>query len=76
MAVGDELSLSVVTVVGGVREMAIKSNFELPHARGFGFKSRREGFPSGAKKKWGLSSKAKVRVLHIAQLDVTVSSNN
>nr|GEX81618.1 hypothetical protein [Tanacetum cinerariifolium] len=30
------------------------------------------GFPSGAKKEWGLSPKAKVRVLHTAQLDVTV----
>nr|GEW11803.1 ketol-acid reductoisomerase, chloroplastic-like [Tanacetum cinerariifolium] len=48
----------------------------LPHARGLGFKPRREGFPSGAKKKWGLSPKAKVRVLHTAQLDVTVSSNH
>nr|GFB00819.1 hypothetical protein [Tanacetum cinerariifolium] len=43
----------------------------LPHARGLGFKSRRGGFPSGAKKEWGLSPKAKVRVLHTAQLDVT-----
>nr|GEZ37285.1 hypothetical protein [Tanacetum cinerariifolium] len=43
----------------------------LPHARGLGFKPRREGFPSGAKKEWGLSPKAKVRVLHTAQLDVT-----
>nr|GEV63221.1 hypothetical protein [Tanacetum cinerariifolium] len=32
---------------------------------------RHGGFPSGAKKKWGLSPKAKVRVLHTAQLDVT-----
>nr|GEY39058.1 kynurenine--oxoglutarate transaminase [Tanacetum cinerariifolium] len=48
----------------------------LPHARGLGFKPRRGGFPSGAKKKWGLSPKAKVRVLHTAQLDVTVSSNH
>nr|GEW71484.1 hypothetical protein [Tanacetum cinerariifolium] len=47
----------------------------LPHARGLGFKPRREGFPSGAKKEWGLSPKVKVRVLHTAQLDVTVSSN-
>nr|GEX58781.1 hypothetical protein [Tanacetum cinerariifolium] len=31
----------------------------LPHARGLGFKPRREGFPSGAKKEWGLSPKAK-----------------
>nr|GEV51059.1 zinc finger, CCHC-type [Tanacetum cinerariifolium] len=31
----------------------------LPHARGLGFKPRRGGFPSGAKKKWGLSLKAK-----------------
>nr|GFA51671.1 pyruvate, phosphate dikinase, chloroplastic-like [Tanacetum cinerariifolium] len=30
----------------------------------------------GAKKEWGLSLKAKVRVLHSAQLDVTVSSNH
>nr|GEW79909.1 hypothetical protein [Tanacetum cinerariifolium] len=29
------------------------------------------GFSSGAKKEWGLSPKAKVPVLHIAQLDVT-----
>nr|GEU90544.1 zinc finger, CCHC-type [Tanacetum cinerariifolium] len=43
----------------------------LPHARGLGFKPRREGFLSGAKKEWGLSPKAKVRVLHTAQLDVT-----
>nr|GEU72326.1 hypothetical protein [Tanacetum cinerariifolium] len=43
----------------------------LPHARGLGFKPRRGGFPSGAKKEWGLSSKTKVRVLHTAQLDVT-----
>ncbi|GJV56010.1 ubiquitin carboxyl-terminal hydrolase 2-like protein [Tanacetum coccineum] len=48
----------------------------LPHARGLGFKPRRGGFPSGAKKEWGLSSRAKVRVLHTAQLDVTVSSNH
>nr|GEW34720.1 zinc finger, CCHC-type [Tanacetum cinerariifolium] len=48
----------------------------LPHARGLGFKPRRGGFPSGAKKEWGLSPKAKVRVLHTAQLDVTVSSNH
>nr|GEV27806.1 transposase (putative), gypsy type [Tanacetum cinerariifolium] len=47
----------------------------LPHERGLGFKPRRGGFPSGAKKEWGLSPKAKVRVLHTAQLDVTVSSN-
>nr|GEY63161.1 gland-specific fatty acyl-CoA reductase 1 [Tanacetum cinerariifolium] len=43
----------------------------LPHARGLGFKPRRGGFPSGAKNEWGLSPKAKVRVLHTAQLDVT-----
>nr|GEV26096.1 retrotransposon protein, putative, unclassified [Tanacetum cinerariifolium] len=43
----------------------------LPHARGLGFKPRRGGFPSGAKKEWGLSPKANVRVLHTAQLDVT-----
>nr|GEY14844.1 hypothetical protein [Tanacetum cinerariifolium] len=43
----------------------------LPHARGLGFKPHRGGFPSGAEKEWGLSSKAKVRVLHTAQLDVT-----
>nr|GEV07458.1 DNA-directed DNA polymerase [Tanacetum cinerariifolium] len=48
----------------------------LPHARGFGFKPRHGGFPLGAKKEWGLSPKAKVRVLHTAQLDVTVSSNH
>nr|GEX10711.1 probable plastid-lipid-associated protein 10, chloroplastic isoform X2 [Tanacetum cinerariifolium] len=38
---------------------------------GLGFKPRRGGFPSGAKKEWGLSPKAKVRVMHTAQLDVT-----
>nr|GEW50211.1 hypothetical protein [Tanacetum cinerariifolium] len=43
----------------------------LPHARGLGLKPRRGGFPSEAKKEWGLSPKAKVRVLHTAQLDVT-----
>nr|GEU40946.1 hypothetical protein [Tanacetum cinerariifolium] len=43
----------------------------LPHARGFGFKPRRGGFPSGAKKEGGLSPKAKVRVLYTAQLNVT-----
>nr|GEW39619.1 hypothetical protein [Tanacetum cinerariifolium] len=48
----------------------------LPHARGLGFKPRRGGFLSGAKNEWGLSPKAKVRVLHTAQLDVTVSSNH
>nr|GEW95716.1 zinc finger, CCHC-type [Tanacetum cinerariifolium] len=31
----------------------------LSHARGLGFKPRRGGFPSGAKKEWGLSPKAK-----------------
>ncbi|GJZ09169.1 hypothetical protein Tco_0543452 [Tanacetum coccineum] len=45
-------------------------------AEGLGFKPHREGFPSGAKKEWGLSPNAKVRVLHTAQLDVTVSSNH
>nr|GEU72176.1 hypothetical protein [Tanacetum cinerariifolium] len=44
--------------------------------RGLGFKPRREGFLSGAKKEWGLSPKANVRVLHTAQLDVTISSNH
>nr|GEX90818.1 hypothetical protein [Tanacetum cinerariifolium] len=44
----------------------------LPHTRGLGFQPRRGGFPSGAKKEWGLSPKAKIRVLHTAQLDVTV----
>nr|GFA20171.1 hypothetical protein [Tanacetum cinerariifolium] len=43
----------------------------LPHARGLGFKPRRGGFPSGAKKEWGLSPMEKIRVLHTAQLDVT-----
>nr|GEU68280.1 putative ribonuclease H-like domain-containing protein [Tanacetum cinerariifolium] len=43
----------------------------LAYARGLGFKPRRRGFPSGAKKEWGLSPKANVRVLHTAQLDVT-----
>nr|GEW22959.1 DNA-directed DNA polymerase [Tanacetum cinerariifolium] len=43
----------------------------LPHARGLGFKPRRKGFSSRAKKEWGLSPKAKVRVLHTTPLDVT-----
>nr|GEW16865.1 retrovirus-related Pol polyprotein from transposon TNT 1-94 [Tanacetum cinerariifolium] len=34
-------------------------------------KPRRGGCPPGAKKEWGLSPKANVRVLHTAQLDVT-----
>nr|GEU41799.1 retrovirus-related Pol polyprotein from transposon TNT 1-94 [Tanacetum cinerariifolium] len=53
--------------------MATKDNLGrlLPHARGLGFKPRCGGFPSGEKKEWGLSPKAKVRVLHTAQLDVT-----
>nr|GEV75232.1 reverse transcriptase domain-containing protein [Tanacetum cinerariifolium] len=33
-------------------QMATKGNL---HARGLGFKPRRGGFPSGAKKEWGLS---------------------
>nr|GEX03528.1 hypothetical protein [Tanacetum cinerariifolium] len=41
---------------------------------GLGFKPRRGGFPSGAKKEWGLSLKSKVRVLHNAQLDVSVQT--
>ncbi|GJR49724.1 hypothetical protein Tco_1400245 [Tanacetum coccineum] len=48
----------------------------LPHVRGLGFKPRREGFPSGAKKEWGLSLKAKVQVLHTSQLDVTSAIYN
>nr|GEY51976.1 reverse transcriptase domain-containing protein [Tanacetum cinerariifolium] len=48
----------------------------LPHARGLGFKPRRGGFPSGAKKEWGLSPKAKVRVLDTAELDVTILLTN
>nr|GEY92436.1 ribonuclease H-like domain-containing protein [Tanacetum cinerariifolium] len=40
----------------------------LPHARGLGFKPRRGGFPSGAKKEWGLSrrrkSDAQSKLLH------------
>nr|GEX05986.1 hypothetical protein [Tanacetum cinerariifolium] len=43
----------------------------LPRARDLGFKPRRGGFPSEAKKEWGLSSKTNVRVLHTTQLDVT-----
>nr|GEY61949.1 hypothetical protein [Tanacetum cinerariifolium] len=54
----------------------IKFQQLLPHARGLEFKLRRGGFPSGAKKEWALSPKANVRVLHTAQLDVTVSSNH
>nr|GFB56220.1 hypothetical protein [Tanacetum cinerariifolium] len=57
-------------------ELTVTLGRLLPHAKGPGFKLRRGGFPSGAKKEWGLSPKAKVRVLHTAQLDVTVSSNH
>nr|GEV89757.1 zinc finger, CCHC-type [Tanacetum cinerariifolium] len=48
----------------------------LSHARGLEFKHRRGDFPSGAKKKCGLSPKANVRVLHTAQLDVTFPENS
>nr|GEU42335.1 7-hydroxymethyl chlorophyll a reductase, chloroplastic [Tanacetum cinerariifolium] len=47
----------------------------LPYARGLGFKPRRRVFLQ-ERKEWGLSPKAKIRVLHTAQLDVTVSSNH
>nr|GEY75353.1 proline-rich receptor-like protein kinase PERK9 [Tanacetum cinerariifolium] len=47
----------------------------LPHARGLGLKLRCGVFPSEAKKEWGLSPKANVRVLHTAQLDVTVKED-
>ncbi|GJU61787.1 hypothetical protein Tco_1243622 [Tanacetum coccineum] len=62
----------------GLAQMATKGNFGelLPHARGLEFEPHRGGFPSGAKKEWGLSSKAKVRVLLTAQLDVIVRSNH
>nr|GEZ20215.1 hypothetical protein [Tanacetum cinerariifolium] len=36
-----------------------KYTYNDTHARGLGFKPRRRGFPLGAKKEWGLSSKAK-----------------
>nr|GEU78411.1 hypothetical protein [Tanacetum cinerariifolium] len=57
-------------VLDKVIELENKVKRLLPHAKGLGFKHRREGFPSGAKK-MRLSTKAKVRVLHTAQLDVT-----
>nr|GEY93045.1 hypothetical protein [Tanacetum cinerariifolium] len=60
----------------GLAQMATKGNLGEVVVRGLGFKPRRGGFPSGAKNEWGLSPKAKVRVLHTAQLDVTVSSNH
>ncbi|GKA29426.1 zinc finger, PHD-type containing protein, partial [Tanacetum coccineum] len=41
----------------------------LPHARGLGFKPRRGGFPSGAKKEWGLSPKAKIANLRKSLFD-------
>nr|GEV74756.1 putative ribonuclease H-like domain-containing protein [Tanacetum cinerariifolium] len=75
---GAQISDSTTTVFilnepSGLAQMATKGTLGrlLPHARGLGFKPRRRGFPSGAKKEWGLSPKGKVRVLHTAQLDVT-----
>nr|GEW74686.1 RNA-directed DNA polymerase, eukaryota [Tanacetum cinerariifolium] len=56
---------------GGIWPPRITLERLLSNARGLGFKPRREDFPSGAKNEWGLSPKAKVRVLHTAQLDVT-----
>nr|GEV29276.1 putative ribonuclease H-like domain-containing protein [Tanacetum cinerariifolium] len=56
--------------------MTIGLDIPKPHARGLGFKPRRGGFSSGAKNEWVLSPKAKVRVLHTAQLDVTDKSKN
>nr|GEZ55545.1 hypothetical protein [Tanacetum cinerariifolium] len=38
----------------------------LPHARGLGFKPRRGGLPSGAKKEWGLSPKGKDSGMRVA----------
>nr|GEV14944.1 putative reverse transcriptase domain-containing protein [Tanacetum cinerariifolium] len=59
---GFGFSCKVRTQPSGLAQMATKGNFGEP---------RRGGFPSGAKKEWGLSPKAKVRVLHTAQLNVT-----
>nr|GEV49242.1 hypothetical protein [Tanacetum cinerariifolium] len=74
----DNASMFYSMEPSGLVQMATKGNLGrlLPHARGLEFKPCRGGFPSGAKKEWGLSPKAKVRVLHTAQLDVTVSSNH
>nr|GEV72017.1 hypothetical protein [Tanacetum cinerariifolium] len=46
-----------------------KKTWLLPHAGGLGFEPLRDGFPSGAKKKWGLSPKTKVRVLHTYKIE-------
>nr|GEU44492.1 DNA-directed DNA polymerase [Tanacetum cinerariifolium] len=43
----------------------------LPHARGLGFKPRRGGFLSGAKKEWGLSSKAKTKTVENGDFSFT-----
>nr|GFD40101.1 hypothetical protein [Tanacetum cinerariifolium] len=40
---------------GSEEEPSYAAGRLLPHARGLGFKPRRGGFPSGAKKEWGLS---------------------
>ncbi|GJW76462.1 hypothetical protein Tco_0138144 [Tanacetum coccineum] len=47
----------------------------LPHARGLGFKPRRGGFPSGAKKEWGLSPKAKKRARRVSFVENTTVFN-
>nr|GEU95311.1 BOI-related E3 ubiquitin-protein ligase 1-like [Tanacetum cinerariifolium] len=62
----------VIKSAEGIWPLRVTLRRLLPHARGLGFKPRRGGFPSGAKKEWGLSPKAKDRVLHTAQLDVTL----
>nr|GEW18775.1 hypothetical protein [Tanacetum cinerariifolium] len=42
----------------------------LPHARGLGFKPRRGGFPSGAKKKWGLSLRRSKPAVHSLEVEI------
>nr|GEX18753.1 integrase, catalytic region, zinc finger, CCHC-type, peptidase aspartic, catalytic [Tanacetum cinerariifolium] len=57
----------------GLAQMATKGNFGevVTTCEKSWVQASLWGFPSGAKKEWGLSPKAKVRVLHTAQLDVT-----
>nr|GEW68320.1 hypothetical protein [Tanacetum cinerariifolium] len=56
--------------------MATKGNLGevLPHARGLGFKPCRRGFPSGVKKEWGLSLKAKIFEQVRINLDIPVKA--
>nr|GEU57559.1 UBN2 domain-containing protein [Tanacetum cinerariifolium] len=62
----------------GLAQMATKGNLGevVTTCERSWVQASRRGFPSGAKKEWGLSPKAKVRVLHTAQLGVTCRSCN